>query len=873
LATTQRTLGFPARDSAARARMSETTEQATSVTHRHIIERPRLTRLLDAATAKIIALVAPAGYGKTTLARQWLANRPHTWYTASAASADVGALGLGLVDAAAAVAPGLGQRFRDWLHARRGTEDVSLAADLLLDDLMTLPAGTCFVIDDYQWLTSDGEKIIGLLGELDHVRLLLTSRTRPQWITSRALLYGEVFELDSDALAMSHDEATQVLRELDDAVATDLISLADGWPAVIALASFSGAPPRPSRPTLPPTLHSYIADELFASVEPSAHLDVAQLALIPTPTNRLARRLLGSEGGSVLAEALRVGFLTEEDGGTFSIHPLLRAFLRRKLSDLPPNQLEPVLARAVNLLIQERLWEGAYDVVLEFERPDLLEALLEASLYDLLDQGLLATVSKFIDFGRRGRSRAPVLDLAEAELAFRSGFHERARLLAAEASMGFESNRRFASKSLCLAGHCAYFADELSSADEHFRRARTLAQSCADERRAVWGLFLCAIENEDEAAVGLLEQFEQMRGAAVDDLVRAQNGRLHVAMRLGTLSEGLPGAEAVAAIVSEARDPVVRTSFWHVYAGALRAAGAYTSAEQAVDRAMDEIETFDLDFARAHVQLTRASAYAGMRAYEDALALLDDIADVGKRNGDTYLQMSEKTLRCRVHLLLGDVASATYATGATWEHVASSGQYAEFLACRALALGKLPSEHEDPFGVLAEAERISRENEAALLCKCVRALLSLDRDPDMVGMTIIDAFRLGIAKGVIDPLVFALRIDKRLAALLAQPQDLRLALTDIVAIVDAPTVQVTPASRRAQPFKEAEDLTKREREVLQLIAEGMTNLEIATRFFLTPSTVKVHVRNILRKLGVRSRTEAAIYALKMQRHEADAHES
>jgi LuxR family transcriptional regulator, maltose regulon positive regulatory protein len=851
--------------------MSETTEQATSVANRHIIERPRLMRRLDEAGAKVITLVAPAGYGKTTLARQWLAHRPHAWYTASAASGDVGALGLGLVEAAAAVAPGVGQRFRDWLHARRGTEEVSLAADLLVDDLVTLPADTCLAIDDYQWLTPDGEKIIELLSHLDHIKLLLTSRRRPQWISSRALLYGEVFELESEALAMSHDEATQVLRGLDQAVAQDLIGLANGWPAVIALASFTGTPPPLSTPALPPTLHAYIADELFASIEPSAHIELAQLALLPNPTSRLAQHLVGPASDEVIAEALRVGFLTEEDGGSFSIHPLLRTFLRRKLSGLPPNELEPVLGRAVKVLVQERLWDGAFDVVLEFERPDLLDAVLEASIYDLLDRGLLATLSKFIDFGRALRSNASFLDLAEAELAFRSGFHERARLLAEEASIGFENNAGFASKSLCLAGHCAYFADELGAAEEHFRRARTLAQCRADERRAVWGLFLCAIENEDEAADTLLEQFEQMRGTAVDDLVRAQNGRLHVGMRLGSLNHGLSGAEAVAAIVSEACDPVVRTSFWHVYAGALRAAGAYASVQRAVDRALDEIETFDLDFARAHVQLTRASACAGMKAYEDALALLDDVAEVGKRNGDTYLQMSERTMRCRVCLLRGDVDGAARATDTVWQHVASSGQHAEFLACRALALGMAPSQREDPLGVLAEAEQRSSENEATLLCRCVRASLSLDHDADSAATIISHAFRLALGKGVIDPIIFALRVDNRLAPLIGQAEELRPALNDILSIVDASGI-ATHASVRGQPFDEAESLTKREREVLQLIAEGLTNIEIATRLFLTLATVKVHVRNILRKLGVRSRTEAAIYALKMQRHEADVRE-
>ncbi|MER3411749.1 MAG: hypothetical protein C4305_05175, partial [Thermoleophilia bacterium] len=43
----------------------------------HLIERPRLTSLLDESQARIMMLVAPAGYGKTTLARQWLRSRRH----------------------------------------------------------------------------------------------------------------------------------------------------------------------------------------------------------------------------------------------------------------------------------------------------------------------------------------------------------------------------------------------------------------------------------------------------------------------------------------------------------------------------------------------------------------------------------------------------------------------------------------------------------------------------------------------------------------------------------------------------------------------------------------------------------------------------
>jgi len=54
-------------------------------------------------------------------------------------------------------------------------------------------------------------------------------------------------------------------------------------------------------------------------------------------------------------------------------------------------------------------------------------------------------------------------------------------------------------------------------------------------------------------------------------------------------------------------------------------------------------------------------------------------------------------------------------------------------------------------------------------------------------------------------------------------------------------------------------LSPREREVLALVAEGLTNSQIAERLFISRETVKFHLRNIFQKLGVSTRTEAAAY--------------
>lgn len=61
--------------------------------------------------------------------------------------------------------------------------------------------------------------------------------------------------------------------------------------------------------------------------------------------------------------------------------------------------------------------------------------------------------------------------------------------------------------------------------------------------------------------------------------------------------------------------------------------------------------------------------------------------------------------------------------------------------------------------------------------------------------------------------------------------------------------------------REAVTLTKREHEILLLISKGMSNKEIARRLEIVETTVKVHVKHLLRKLNLRSRVEAAVWAV------------
>ncbi|MGX9887516.1 response regulator [Streptomyces sp. NPDC002276] len=90
-------------------------------------------------------------------------------------------------------------------------------------------------------------------------------------------------------------------------------------------------------------------------------------------------------------------------------------------------------------------------------------------------------------------------------------------------------------------------------------------------------------------------------------------------------------------------------------------------------------------------------------------------------------------------------------------------------------------------------------------------------------------------------------------ALLA-PSVTRRLITEFSKLAEAP--RLIPAAQQVAYG----DLTERETEVLVLIAQGLSNVEIAERLVVAESTIKTHVSRVLVKLGLRDRTQAAVFA-------------
>ncbi len=154
------------------------------------------------------------------------------------------------------------------------------------------------------------------------------------------------------------------------------------------------------------------------------------------------------------------------------------------------------------------------------------------------------------------------------------------------------------------------------------------------------------------------------------------------------------------------------------------------------------------------------------------------------------------------------------------------------------------------------AERVRPTVETYVLASCIRAILALQGALANAG---------DLTRRALENVVRTSNYDGFVAAYRAYPE----LLTTASHVASSHTL--ADVVRRAKDFELAgqvadfpavvrddqPSLSRRETEVLDLVSQGLRNREIAQLLFISESTVKVHVRHIFEKLGVRSRAEAA----------------
>jgi ATP/maltotriose-dependent transcriptional regulator MalT len=810
---------------------------------RHIVSRPRLIRLLDDCGARVVLLTAPAGYGKTTLAREWRPPGPRSvWYRADVAAADVAALAISLSEQLAVLAPGCTQRVHARLASAGPTPDAATLARLIADDMHEWPSDGWLVVDDYHIIarSTDSEALVHELIDRTGLQVLITSRIRPTWASARKLLYGEIYEIGREALSMDADEARRTLSSAGQEPRVGLVALAAGWPAVIGMAATTPNVEIPE--LLEGTLYDFFAEEVVHSLGERTQKALQRLAISPSVSIGLLESIVGGADDPSVKEALRVGLLTLESEGSYYLHPLLREFLTRRLRSTGMEAAIESAADVANALLADCEWDAAFDVISQWKLSNQLDVLLLRAADELLHSGRLASLRVWVDSARELGLESSLPDILEAECEFRAGTPDIAETLALNAARTAK-NPGLRQRALALAAQSAHFGDRPAMAAAYAADARAVTAVPSAMRRALYTQFLAAIELEDEPlAIEILAEIDT-HVANTDDALRAATSHLHMAQRFGGLEAVIERTLSLRASVSRARDPMIGSSFMNGMAKALHLNSRYIESAELAAAALTAAERAALEFAIPHIIATQAHAAIGRHSLKEARGLLPAIDAAA--SGDAHLRGNIAILQAHIHLAARrprHAKTALLEAPAPPDRGTQGEIYGYLSLCYAI---EKDSRRAQEFAV--RATEATRTVEAQITVGIATSLASLESgDVRLLGEVLEDIARTGVR----DPLVAALRSAPSLAKALDDPS---------VVPSEGWEAASELCRRWVRPFSAGIGLsllTGREREVLDLVAEGLSNREIAQRLYISHATVKVHLRHTFEKLGVKNRAEA-----------------
>jgi ATP/maltotriose-dependent transcriptional regulator MalT len=285
-------------------------------------------------------------------------------------------------------------------------------------------------------------------------------------------------------------------------------------------------------------------------------------------------------------------------------------------------------------------------------------------------------------------------------------------------------------------------------------------------------------------------------------------------------------------------------------------AGRYDEAANSVEEELRIIRDYGLDFALPHALTLQGVAHTGMRRFADAQRSFNQVERLARASGDEFSLSNLGVQRVRLHLCKGEVRSACD-LAANLGSMPTRGTQGELLAARALGLAAA-GDVDLAEALVSEPQRLTRSVETEHFVRWTRVISALQTHDESVLDKARTAFDRVVESGCVHPFVCAYRGFPAILGVFKLDGSRRDEL--VLILTRAHDATIARSAGLAIGEKRVGNLSKRESEVLALLAEGLSNRAIAARLFISEVTVKVHVRRIFEKLRVRSRTEAALVA-------------
>ncbi len=845
-------------------------------THPNLVARPHLYKKLDQAlTHPLTLLSAPPGFGKTTLLAAWLSQQalPVVWVSLDEHDNHLSRFITYLNAAFEGIQVDVGRQALAQLASRRKPPLETLIT-LLSNDLTAVSKDFFLVLDDYQAIESpDIQQVVGAL--LDppppRMHLMITSRSDPSFSLALLRARGQLVELRAPDLRFSPEETKIFFNErmelhLTPGQITALDRRAEGWIAGLQLAAHALQGSQDINGFIEAFTGShhflldYLMEEVLQRQTQSIQTFLLQTSIIKQMNAELADAVTERNDSRQVLDQLEKTNLfilpMDETRNWYRYHHLFADFLQNRVQQSQPDQIAELHRRASCWYEQNGFADESVDHAFAIPDFSLAAKLIEKWGAEMLlrseDTLVLNWLIRLPEDELRQR---PALYIVYANALSGTGRNElaAARLAQVDDDRLDPQTRRWAG---VIRAGVAFLNGDLPQAIAYASRTLEMNQTSHDDS---------ASEQDPASCLPILASV-----AMLADLQVAA-GKLHVAAASCRFGIDIANSLAPERARSIFLGPLyLNLAELHYEWDELRAAAQYGAQALESSRAGQNREyevaalavlarvkqaqgnpiiALDLMQQARQLVLQRniaaeveaitarlANLLIGLGRTAEAAQVLSELPQEAPTNfhPERIFIFHNHTAASRARLLIaqGKFTQAIHWLEALQMHsqaAAELGTLIEALALFALAWYQ-QGEVAQATTVLARALTLA-ESEGFVR-------IFVDLGEPMQGM--VSAYSQELVNASEEARPSAGYLDRLFAA-----------FPILLGESGAPKFGIQTAV-----FEMVEPLSERERLVLQLIMEGLSNQEIAERLVVTVSTVKTHIYNLFGKLGVKSRTQA-----------------
>ena len=845
---------------------------------------------MTVSICKLTLISAPAGFGKTTLVSEWLdhTERPSAWLSLDEVDSEPTRFLTYFISALQVIETDIGAGLLTVLQSPQ-LPPIESFLTTLINEVAMMPDEFILVLDDYHLIDNKqvDDSLVFLLEHLPpQMHLVITTREDPPFPLARLRVRGQLTELRSSDLRFSHEEVAGFLNqimglELSDQDVNALENRTEGWIAGLQLAvismqghsditefieSFTGS-------------HYFVMDYLVEEVLNQQPEHVHTFLLYTSIFDRLCGSLCdavlndSSFSGQAILETIERANLflipLDNERRWYRYHHLFADLLRQRLEQMmatPTSDSQPTM---VELHIRASQWYESNSLEIEaFEHATLAndieraERLLEGNEIPLLFRGVVMPVLNWLNaLPKAILDEKPSLWVWSA---FASSYVGLAtdienKLQAAERAIQGEisdsRNRDLLGRIASLRAMIAVPYDDLESIFHQGQRALEYLHPDNIPVRisAIWALgYAHQVQGDRQSAT-----------RAFDEVVSISDGtgniinRIMAKTNLGQIQESdnqLHLASRTFQEVIDLVDNIPRAYACEAYLGLARIFYQWNdldASEAYVQESIQLANYFQNIVTPASGKLLLAYLKLIQGHVVEANRELNEVEEFLRQNN--FEQMIPQLVATQIQFMLHQ-ENFTTAYELAQDYDIPLSQARVFIA---------QGEPEQAFSILESYRQHVEEKgwaDEQLKSMILQALaFHTQGNIDEAIQLLKDALLLAEPNGFIRIFVDE---GSQMEQLLSEASDRGNKLDYIRKLLEAfhETVQKRHVKFTSSQQPLIEPLSERELEILQLVADGLSNREISERLFLALSTVKGHNRNIFGKLQVQRRTEAVARA-------------